>query len=97
MRHFERADANGDGLLSFEEFSAYLRDQVLKTMHARHTDATTLAEAFRDEVLLLRELRHPNIVQLIGGSWDVASGDMCLVLELCSRGALDSLLANRAV
>ena len=37
------------------------------------------------------------IVQLIGGSWDVDSGEMCLVLELCSRGSLDALLTAHDV
>ena len=67
---------------------------AVKTMHAHHLSAEAHVAAFRDEVLLLLELRHPNIVQLIGGSWDVGSGEMCLVLELCSGGSLAALLED---
>ena len=67
---------------------------AVKTMHAHHKTAEAHVAAFRDEVLLLLELRHPNIVQLIGGSWDVDSGDMCLVLELCAGGSLEDLLED---
>ena len=66
---------------------------AVKTMHEKHR-AGRAAQAFRDEVLLLLELRHPNIVQLIGGSWDIELGQMCLVLELCPRGSLDAVLEN---
>jgi len=69
---------------------------AVKRLHAHHRSggqAAARAQAFRDEVLLLLELRHPNIVQLIGGSWDVDSGEMCLVLELCER-SLESLLLD---
>ena len=40
---------------------------AVKTMHAHHVGTAGRAAAFRDEVLLLLELRHPNIVQIIGG------------------------------
>ena len=53
------------------------------------------ADDFKAEVLLSLELRHPNIVQLLGGSWDIDSGEMCLVLELCDRGSLDDVLCDR--
>ena len=70
---------------------------AVKTMHAHHAAAEARVAAFRDEVLLLLELRHPNIVQFIGGSWDVESGDMCLVLELCRGGSLEQLLEHTLV
>ena len=84
-----------------EVFKAFYRGTpvAVKKMHAHQADAAMAkhAKAFRDEVLLLLELRHPNIVQLIGGSWDVDSGDMCLVLELCARGSLEQLLEDTLV
>ena len=67
---------------------------AIKTMHEHHRTQLRAARAFRDEVLLLLELRHPNIVQLIGGSWDVELGQLCLVLELCPRGSLEAVLEN---
>ena len=69
---------------------------AVKTMHERHSHVAKRAEAFRDEMQLLLGLRHPNIVQLVGGSWDLASGQMCLVLELC-RGSLEDLLLDTDV
>jgi len=36
--HYERADTNGDGLVSFSEFRAYLREHVLYTLYARKLD-----------------------------------------------------------
>ena len=73
---------------------------AVKTMHERHSHVAKRAEAFRDEMQLLLGLRHPNIVQLVGGSWDLASQSgqmqMCLVLELC-RGSLEDLLLDTDV
>ena len=37
-------------------------------------------------------LRHPNIVQIIGGAWDKRDTNVCLVLEYCARGTLTDLL-----
>ena len=56
------------------------------------TRRPTAAAGFRDECLLMADLQHPNLVQFLGGSWDVDSGDMCLVLELCGGGSLADLL-----
>jgi len=87
-----------------EVFIATLRGTpvAVKRLHALSTHSELVggrAEAFREEVLLLFQLRHPNIVQLLGGSWDFGSAeaaDMCLVLELCSR-SLEQLLENTLV
>ena len=70
---------------------------AVKTMHAHHAGAEARVANFRDEVKLLLELRHPNIIQFIGGSWDVDSGDMCLVLELAEMGSLEDLLEKTRV
>ena len=81
---------------------------AVKRLHSHHADARKRVEAFRDEVLLLLSLRHPNIVQLVGGSWDVDAatvgsssggssgrgGELCLVLELCAGGSLEDLLED---
>ena len=39
-------------------------------------------------------LRHPNIVKLYGGCWEDGPDHLCLVLEYCSRGALDDLITK---
>ena len=44
------------------------------------------------EVDLLRRLCHPNIVQMIGGSWSPDDANVCLVLEFCERGTLTDVL-----
>ena len=41
------------------------------------------------------ELRHPNILQLIGGSWTLEDVNVCMVLELCEKGTLGDLLGDR--
>ena len=41
---------------------------------------------------LLQQLRHPNVVGFVGGSWELDSGGMCLVLELCEKGTLTAVL-----
>ena len=81
---------------SGEVFAArYLGTPVaVKRLHARAHGCERTGAAFREEVRLLLELAHPNVVQLLGGSWDVGSAEMCLVLELCPKGSLDDLLRS---
>jgi len=64
----------------------------LVSQAAALTGRPTAAAGFRDECLLMADLQHPNLVQFLGGSWDVDSGEMCLVLELCRGGSLADLL-----
>jgi len=49
---------------------------------------------FRDEIELMAGLRHPNIVQLIGASWDNCS-NLCLVMEYLENGDVHSVLHSR--
>ncbi|OWY99584.1 TKL/DRK protein kinase [Phytophthora megakarya] len=46
---------------------------------------------FRDEIELMSCLRHPNIVQFIGASWDNAS-NLCIVMEYLENGDMHSVL-----
>jgi len=50
--------------------------------------------AFKAECELQLSLRHPNIVQLIGGSWDAQQATVHMIMELCERGTLTDLLAD---
>ena len=52
--------------------------------------------AFIAECELMLTLRHPHIVQLIGGSWrtDHSDTNVCIVLELCGHGTLLQLLGG---
>ncbi|RLN86477.1 hypothetical protein BBJ28_00003679 [Nothophytophthora sp. Chile5] len=58
----------------------------------RHGDNGDSALAsFRDEIELMSCLRHPNIVQFIGASWDNAS-NLCIVMEFMENGDMHSVL-----
>ena len=52
---------------------------------------------FKEECELMLGLRHPNIVQLLGGAWSDSDTNVCLVLEFCPNGALDDLLEKSEV
>ena len=52
--------------------------------------------AFKRECELQLNLRHPNIVQLLGGSWDIGDAAVFLVLEYCAQGTLAARLKDRA-
>ncbi|CAI5721334.1 unnamed protein product [Peronospora destructor] len=47
--------------------------------------------SFRDEIELMSCLRHPNIVQFIGASWDNAS-NLCIVMEYLENGDMHRVL-----
>lgn len=48
---------------------------------------------FGDEIQLMMNLRHPNIVQFIGASWNSYS-NICFVTEFLERGDLFAVLRN---
>ena len=64
---------------------------AVKKLHRNKLDEANL-KAFKAECELQLSLRHPNLVQIIGGSWTLEDVNVCLVLELCEKGTLDSLL-----
>nr|CCA19325.1 protein kinase putative [Albugo laibachii Nc14] len=50
---------------------------------------------FRQEIELMSSLRHPNIVQFIGASWNNCS-NLCIIMEYMENGDLHSVLhSNR--
>lgn len=63
---------------------------VCKRIRREHITAATL-ESFREEVVLMSCLRHPNIVQFIGASWDNYS-NLCIVMEYLENGDMHSVL-----
>ncbi|KAL1504137.1 hypothetical protein AB1Y20_010547 [Prymnesium parvum] len=82
VRHFERADKDGDGQLSCEEVRGYLHDHVLHMMYTRHLDAelsvrragdqlsrTPLLEARVQQLVpnIDRDGMHANRLVLFGG------------------------------
>ncbi|KAJ5071666.1 ankyrin repeat-containing protein [Anaeramoeba ignava] len=50
---------------------------------------------FENELSMLSNLRHPNIVQFLGASLDPKN--MCIIVEFCDRGDLHSYLMSKAV
>ena len=58
-----------------------------KTLLTLDEESVTL---FRHEIILSAQLQHPNIVLLIGASWD--RGMIALVLEFAEGGSLDTAL-----
>uniref|UniRef100_A0AAV1U056 Protein kinase domain-containing protein n=1 Tax=Peronospora matthiolae TaxID=2874970 RepID=A0AAV1U056_9STRA len=53
--------------------------------------ADSALASFRDEIELMSCLRHPNIVQFIGASWDNAS-NLCIVMEYMENGDMHRVL-----
>jgi len=63
---------------------------AVKTMNT--IDAENLSR-FRDEIILMSDLRHPNVVFMVGACWEKQL--MALVLEFCALGtASDNLKAD---
>ena len=46
---------------------------------------------FKDELLLCRDLRHPNVMQVLGGCWNTLD-NVFIVMEYCEKGSLASVL-----
>ena len=66
---------------------------AVKRLHRNRLDEVNL-KAFRAEFELQLSLRHPNILQIIGGSWNLEDINVCIVFELCEKGSLERLLFN---
>ena len=64
---------------------------AVKKLHREKLDEANL-RAFRAEFELQLSLRHPNIVQVIGGAWNLEDVNVCIVFEVCERGSLRGLL-----
>ena len=62
---------------------------AVKKLHRNRLDEQNL-KAFRDEFELQLTMSHPNIVQIIGGSWSLEDVNVCIVFEVCEMGSHDS-------
>jgi len=49
---------------------------------------TDMVQRFRDEILLMSTMHHPNVLVFLGAVLDFEAGNMCLVTELCRNGTL---------
>lgn len=63
---------------------------VCKRIRRDHITESSL-RYFRQEIELMSSLRHPNIVQFIGASWNNCS-NLCIVMEYMENGDLHSVL-----
>ncbi|OQR99492.1 kinase [Thraustotheca clavata] len=68
---------------------------VLKRMH-RHKITQQAIEEFTKEILIMCDLRHPNVVQFIGASWNTYS-NIGFVLEYVGHGDLYFIIHDKSV
>jgi hypothetical protein len=64
---------------------------AVKTMREISEDSLT---KFKEEVLLSGDLRHPNIVTMVGACWETSL--MALVMEYCENGMSSDLLKEKS-
>ena len=64
---------------------------IKKLLPAWAHDAGMVAR-FREEILLMAGMNHPNVLGFVGAVFDADAGNVCLVTELCERGTLAELL-----
>jgi len=65
---------------------------AVKTLH--NIDKESL-ERFQAEILLMADLHHENVVQLVGACWE--KDLMALVMEYCSKGMSSAILQVEGV
>ena len=66
------------------------RQVAVKLLDTEHPDELR-REAFKRETQALRRLRHPNVVEMLGGAWSESAGAFYLVLDYSPR-SLDKLM-----
>ena len=67
---------------------------AVKKLHRHRLDEANL-RAFKAECEMQLSLRHPNLIQLLGGAWSLHDVNVCMVLELCEKGTMQDLLRSR--
>ena len=73
-----------------EVFLADYRGQQVAVKTMSSIDAENLSR-FRDEIILMSDLHHPNVVFMVGACWEKQL--MALVLEFCDKGTASDCLA----
>ncbi|GMI11095.1 hypothetical protein TrLO_g10091 [Triparma laevis f. longispina] len=63
---------------------------AVKTLKPEQADEENIGR-FKEELLLCRDLRHPNIMQVLGGCWSTQE-KIYLVMEFCEKGSMGALL-----
>ena len=49
---------------------------------------------FKAELIIMAPLHHPNLVKLWGGVWNEGADKLCIVLEFCANGSLNTFLKD---
>jgi len=77
-----------------EVFKANYRGQTVAVKTLKNVDTETL-DRFRDEILLMNDLKHGNIVGMVGCCWEMDL--MALVMEFCAKGTSTEVLKAEGV
>ena len=64
---------------------------AVKTMRVAKITEQELAK-FKAELVIMAPLHHPNLVKLWGGVWNEGADKLCIVLEFCANGSLQTFL-----
>ncbi|KAN0036961.1 hypothetical protein ACTFIV_002285 [Dictyostelium citrinum] len=90
----------GDGFFSVVKKGYYNETEVaIKLIKKAHGENVTVCDTFYHEVLIISNLRHPNIVQFMAAciKFDIKEVNHCIVSEWMSGGNLSQFLANERV
>lgn len=83
--------AIGRGAMGDVIKAKYLGTMVVCKRLRRENITEATIWSFREEIQLMACLRHPNIVQFMGASWDNPS-NLCIVMEYMENGDMHSVL-----
>ncbi|KAK5577669.1 hypothetical protein RB653_002613 [Dictyostelium firmibasis] len=94
---FNNDTIGGDGFFSVVKKGYYNETEVaIKLIKKAHCENVTVCDTFYHEVLIISNLRHPNIVQFMAAciKFDVKEVNHCIVSEWMSGGNLSQFLVN---
>lgn len=69
-----------------------MRQVAIKKLLPSWTKDDDMIGRFREEILLMSTMNHPNVLGFVGAVMDRDAGNIALVTELCERGTLYDLL-----
>ena len=77
-----------------EVFKASYRGSTVAVKTMKTVDISDL-DRFREEILLMADLHHPNIVTMVGACWE--QDLMALIMEYCEKGTATDVLKENGV
>ena len=92
----------GDRPVAVKKLRVVLRDQTtslpaIDSAQSRSSTSSRAQVGFEREIKVIRRIKHINIVLCYGAGVTTTDGCLFLVLELCSRGSLLSILKNKSI